>query len=56
MGLDNLIKLAVSLTIAAALTGRLPELTRKVQIAQVKLLQQSKASAWGSPNIFPAKR
>ena len=52
MGLDNLIKLAVALTIAAALSGKLPEITRAVQIAQIKLLQQSKASNWGSPDLI----
>ena len=56
MGLDNLIKLAVSLTIAAALTGRLPEITRAVQIAQIKLLEHSKASKWGSPDFLYSHR
>ena len=40
MGLDNVIKLATALVIAAALTGHLPAITRAVQIAQVKLLQR----------------
>ena len=52
MGLNNLIKLAVSLAVAAALSGKLPEITRTVQIAQVQLLQDSKASAWRSPDLL----
>ncbi len=52
MGLENLIKLAVALTIAAALTGRLPAITRAVQIAQIKLVHDSRASKWGSPDLL----
>ena len=52
MGLDNVVKLATALVIAAALTGHLPAITRTVQISQVKLLQQSQASRWGSPNLL----
>ena len=52
MGLENLIKLAVSLTIAAALTGHLPEITRAVQLAQIKLLHESRASKWESPDLL----
>lgn len=56
MGLDNIIKLAVTLTIAAALTGQLPRITRAIQVAQVKLLQESKASHWGSPDLLYSHR
>ncbi len=52
MGLDNVIKLAAALVIAAALTGHLPAITRAVQVAQVKLLQQSRATKWGSPDLL----
>jgi hypothetical protein len=52
MGIDNISKLAVALTIAAALSGHLPEMTRAVQIAQLKLLQQSQASKWGTPELI----
>ena len=55
MGLDNVIKIAVSLTIAAALTGNLQKVTRQVQIAQLKLLKSSQASHWGSPNYLYKK-
>jgi hypothetical protein len=52
MGLDNVIKLAVALTIAAAATGQLPRVTNAVRHAQVKLLEESKASKWGSPDLI----
>jgi hypothetical protein len=52
MGLDNLIKMAVALTMAAALTGQLPRITNDIRHAQVRLVQQSKASSWGSPDLL----
>ena len=52
MGIDNVIKMAITLVIAAALTGHLSRATRAIQIAQVKLLQDSKASKWGSPDLL----
>jgi hypothetical protein len=52
MGLENLIKLAASLTLAAALSGHLQEAIHVVQVAQLKLLHESQASRWGSPSIF----
>jgi hypothetical protein len=52
MGLDNVIKLAVTLVIAAALTGHLPEITMAIRRAQVQLLQHSQASKWGSPDLL----
>jgi hypothetical protein len=56
MGLDNIIKLAVTLVIAAALTGHLPEITMAIRRAQVQLLQESKASNWGSPDLHFSRR
>jgi hypothetical protein len=47
VGLDNIIRIATAMTIAAALTGQLPRITNEVRKAQVKLLRESKASAWG---------
>ena len=52
MSLESVIKLAAALVIAAALTGHLPAITRAVHVAQVKLLQQSQASKWGSPDLL----
>lgn len=52
MGIENLIKIAFVLTIAAALTGQLPRVTYQVRLAQVKLLREARASNWGSPDIL----
>lgn len=52
MGIDNITKVAVALTLAAALTGHLPRATKAIQIAQVKLLKESQASNWGSPDLL----
>lgn len=56
MGLNNVIKMALALTMAAALTGQLPRATRAIQIAQVKLLKESRASHWGSPDLLYTHR
>lgn len=56
MGLDNVIKLGLALTIAAALTGQLPRITNEIRHAQVKLLQDSKASKWGSPDLLYSRK
>lgn len=56
MGLDNVIKLALTLTLAAAMTGQLPRITNQIRHAQVKLLEQSKASKWGSPDLLYSHR
>jgi len=50
MGLQKLISLAVTLTVFSAATGRLPELINQVRKAQIKLIQESKASNWGPPH------
>lgn len=52
MGLDNVIKIAVALVMAAALTGHLPQITMAVHRAQAQLLQESRASHWGSPDLL----
>lgn len=51
MGLDSVIKLALTLTLAAAMTGQLPRIANQIRHAQVKLLEKSKASKWGSPDL-----
>lgn len=56
MGLDNIIKIAVALVIAAAATGHLPELTMKIRRAQVQLLRESRASHWGSPGFLYSRK
>jgi hypothetical protein len=56
MGLDNVINLALTLTLAAAMTGQLPRITNQIWRAQVKLLEQAKASQWGSPDLLYYQR
>ena len=52
MGLENLIKVAVVLAIAAAISGNLPKIMHRVRDAQAQLIKQSRSSSWGSPDIF----
>jgi hypothetical protein len=47
MGIDKIIEIAVALTILAAATGQLPKVIRKVQMAEFRLLEQSKTKTWG---------
>jgi hypothetical protein len=44
----NVIKIALTLTLIAAMTGQLPRSTTQIRHAQVKLLEESKASKWGA--------
>jgi hypothetical protein len=52
MGIDNVIKMAMALVMAAAVTGHLPQATMAIRQAQVQLLEKSKASHWGSPDLL----
>lgn len=52
MGIDNLVKIAIAVVMAAALTGQLPKLTMAVRHAQIQLLKESRASNWGSPDFL----
>ena len=56
MGLDNVIKIGVALTVAACLTGQLPRMTNLVRSARLRLLQESKSSKWGSPDFLYAHK
>lgn len=44
--MKDLIKLAVTLSIIASVTMNLPKILYKVRVAQLKLIQESKASKW----------
>lgn len=44
--MDNLIKIAVTLTFIAASTGQLARIIKEVRIAQLRLLKESQASKW----------
>lgn len=56
MNLDKLTSFAVSVVLTAALMGNLDRLQHWVVIAQAKLLYESRASNWGSPDIFNTKK
>jgi hypothetical protein len=47
MGIDKIIEIAVALTLIASATGKLPQVIRKVQMAEFRLLQESKTDTWG---------
>jgi hypothetical protein len=44
--MDSLIKISVSLAMAAVFTGNLPKVLKVVKRAQIELIQESKASKW----------
>lgn len=52
MGIDKIIEIAVALALVASATGQLPKVIRQVQLAEVKLLQESKTSSWGTLMII----
>jgi len=47
MGIDRIVQIAVVLALIASATGQLPKVIKKVQIAEFRLLQQSKTDTWG---------
>ena len=56
MGLDKLIQAAAVLIILTASTGHIPRLINFVHKAQVQLLQESKASKWGTAMQLEVKK
>jgi hypothetical protein len=52
MGIDKIIEIAVALALVASATGQLPKVIRRVQLAEVKLLQESNTSSWGKLMII----
>lgn len=53
MGLDKLIRAVAVLAIVAASTGQLPHIINLVHKAQVRLIQDSKASKWPKAFLLP---
>jgi hypothetical protein len=47
LGIERIIEIAVALTILASAMDQLPKVIREVQIAEVRLLEQSKTKTWG---------
>jgi len=48
MGIKSLVQVAVTLAILAVSTGKLPLILKEVRKAQLVLLEESKASRWGT--------
>lgn len=55
MGISKLVDLAVALVIFGAMSGNLPWMIKKVRLAQLHLIQESKASNWGTPWTPPSR-
>jgi hypothetical protein len=49
MNIEKLIPLAVAFALMAAATGNLPKAIKQIRMAQAHLIQESKASNWGTP-------
>lgn len=54
--MKNLILLASSLAIIAISTGKLPWILENVRIAQIQLIEESKASKWGKVMILSVQK
>jgi hypothetical protein len=52
MKLDSLIDFAITVVIAAAISGHLPDFTKWVQVQTAKVLYASRTATWGSPLFF----
>ncbi len=56
MNLDKLVPVAIAFALAAAATGNLPKVIHQIRLAQAHLIQDSKASNWGTPWMVPPLR
>jgi hypothetical protein len=53
MNLDKLVPVAIAFALLAAATGNLPKVIKQIRLAQAHLIQDSKASNWGTPWMVP---
>lgn len=53
MNLDRISSFAITVVIMASMAGNLDRLNYWVQVATAKVLWESRASAWGSPQFWP---
>jgi hypothetical protein len=53
--MNNLIKIAVALAIAALASGNLPKILYQVRVAQILLIKDSQASRWPQAMTLPSK-
>jgi hypothetical protein len=56
MNIDRLFPLITAIVIAFAGTGRLDILQMWIRCAQVRVLQEARSSAWGSPQIWQTNK
>ena len=56
MSLDKISSFAITVVIMAAMAGNLDRLKNWVQVATAKVLWESRASAWGSPQFWDIPR
>jgi hypothetical protein len=54
--MEKLIQAVAAFVVIAASTGHLPYLIHKVRIAQIHLIQETKASNWGFPLLLKNSR
>lgn len=50
--MERLIEAVAALVVIAASTGQLPYLIHEVRVAQAHLIQETKASKWGTPMLL----
>lgn len=53
---NKLIEAVVIFVFMAAAARQLPNLIKAVQVAQYKLLEDSKSSKWGRPLLLPIRK
>ncbi len=53
--MNNLIKISVILAFAAVASGNFPKILIQVRKAQIKLIQDSKASRWPRAMTLPSR-
>ena len=56
MGLEKLIQVVAAFVVITASTGQLPRLIHEVRVAQAHLIQETKASKWGTPMLLKNHR
>lgn len=56
MGIERLIAIAAILGLLAVPTGQLPKVLQAIRRAELQLLHDSRASAWGRPMLLPVSK
>jgi hypothetical protein len=53
MNLDKVVPVEIAFALMAAASGNLPKIIYQIRLAQAHLIQDSKASNWGTPWMGP---